>query len=137
MEGRTLIIRIRLPEGDQWETTEAAKHALEAVIAINLGIMRRMKLPLLYKSGVRYKPEPNNGYEDFDNALVVLARKNGDCDDLVAWRIAELRKMGENAQVRIVWPRGSRRYHAQVRRADGTVEDPSRVLNRHRKGKPR
>lgn len=51
------------------------------------------------------------------------------CDDLVSWRIAELRNAGENAKVRLKWQydvsRSSRMYHVLVRRADGTVEDPS------------
>lgn len=54
------------------------------------------------------------------------------CDDLVSWRIAELRNAGEAAKVRLKWQfdptRGARMYHVLVRRANGQVEDPSKRL---------
>jgi hypothetical protein len=54
------------------------------------------------------------------------------CDDLVAWRISELRNAGENAKVRLKWQydpvRAARMYHVLVRRSNGQVEDPSKRL---------
>jgi len=60
----------------------------------------------------------------------VLSRGWGDCDDLAPYRVAELQEAGEKAKIRITWRRvGKRRtYHVLVRRADGRIEDPSRLL---------
>lgn len=106
------------------------RQALEALIFANRFYLRMHHIPPLYQCGIRYAEEPEGQpYEDFAAVPVVLARKCGDCDDLVSWRIAELRNAGENAKVRLKWQydlsRGSRMYHVLVRRADGTVEDPS------------
>lgn len=94
--------------------------------------MQSQRVPLLYESSIRFRREPEAtikaGIEQFDNVLQVLARGHGDCDDLVLWRVAELRERGEDASTRVAWPTGSRKFHAQVRRADGSYEDPSRIL---------
>ena len=86
-------------------------------------------LPPLYKSGVIYSPEPNKGtgVEDFADPWTCYARKWGDCDDLVIWRLAELLHSGERVpapQVR----RAGTRMHVLIRRANGTLEDPSKIL---------
>jgi len=114
-------------------TVEMARHALQAAVAINRGIMAMQHVPRLYEAGLVFRREPNalikKGIEQFDNCLQVLERGGGDCDDLVAYRVAELQHLGETgADLKIIWPKGTRRYHAQVRREDGTYEDPSRVL---------
>jgi hypothetical protein len=94
---------------------------------------------------VRFGPEPWQGkLEEFAPAIKVLARGWADCDDLVAYRVAELIVFGdrlagtppEHASVRVYGRdgRGVRRgrvmMHAQVRRANGLIEDPSRLLPR-------
>ena len=97
--------------------------------------------PQLYAAGVRYKPEPNymfNGKpaEEFAAIPIVLERKNGDCDDLAPWRCAELIHAGERAKIRVQWrarrnadgSQGRKYFHIVVRRADGTIEDPSALL---------
>jgi len=128
----------------------AARGVLFGVVLLNMLIMRNFRamgkpIPKLYRSGVRFAPEPNEGqYEDFADCLSVLRRRWGDCDDLVAYRVAELRESGEDpkASIKIYWrdtcgecgkilpdplpthcPRcGSidhnRVYHAQVRRGN-------------------
>ena len=106
------------------------REALEAVIMTNRLYLRTHQVPSLYESGIRYEEEPvGQPYEDFSAIPVVLARGWGDCDDLVSWRIAELRNAGENAKVRLKWQydpiRGARMFHVLVRRANGQVEDPS------------
>ena len=59
----------------------------------------------------------------------MLASGWGDCEDLAAWRAAELRKSGEDPRAHVaVYQSGPRRYHAIVGRGDGTTEDPSRKL---------
>jgi len=126
-----IVLTIPAGRDPSW-TVEAARHALEAAVAINRAIMSSQDVPLLYDSQIRFQREPDGlvkqGIEQFDNVLTVLARGHGDCDDLVAWRVAELRERDEPATVRVVWPKGTRRFHAQVRRADGSYEDPSRIL---------
>lgn len=97
-------------------------------------------LPALYESGVRYKPEPWAGQkEEFANVPTVLARLWGDCDDLVPWRVAEIRRREKRpADVLVYWRPTTGTYHLQVRhwpsraaqRAGraGDIEDPSRLL---------
>lgn len=54
------------------------------------------------------------------------------CDDLAPWRCAELREAGEPAKIRVQWKRdartGQKLFHILVRRADGSIEDPSLKL---------
>jgi len=105
---------------------------LEALVLVNRLYLRTHHVPPLYRSGVRYKQEPDDGTpEEFAAIPEVLRRGWGDCDDLAPWRVAELQEAGERARIRITWrrrPNGRRLYHVVVRRADGRVEDPSRLL---------
>jgi hypothetical protein len=88
--------------------------------------MRREALPPLYQAGVRYKDEPRDVWR---HAVDVAGEKWGDCEDLSAYRAAELRVSGEDPDARVaVYQSGPGRYHAVVARGDGAVEDPSRVL---------
>lgn len=106
------------------------RQALEATILANRLYLRLHRVTPLYESGIRYEEEPaNQGYEDFATVPVILKRGWGDCDDVVAWRIAELRNSGESAKVRLKWQYDpalkARMFHVLVRRANGQVEDPS------------
>lgn len=105
---------------------------LDAMVEVNRLYLRSHHVPPLYQSGVRYEQEPEDGKpEEFAAIAPVLARGWGDCDDLGPWRVAELREAGENANIRITWRRragGNRLYHVVVRRGDGRIEDPSRLL---------
>ncbi len=107
---------------------------LRALVISNAYYLRNNpNTPYLYQSGVRYAPEPNAGkFEEFAGIDLVLSRKWGDCDDLAAWRAAEIRiKEGRPANILVYWrKRGSQTiWHVQVRRSDtGEVEDPSRLL---------
>lgn len=96
---------------------------VDAVATINVALLG--EVPPLYRSGVRYRREPS-GVESLVTAPVVYRRGHGDCGHLVAWRLAELRRAGERVTPRFTW-RG-RAYHVVIRRADGTVEDPSLLL---------
>lgn len=89
--------------------------------------------PPLYASGVRYVGEPPAS-ERWLTVPEMLAVGHGDCEDTVSWRVAELRAAGERG-ARAFWvsfppstPNGWMLYHVLVRRADGRVEDPSRLL---------
>jgi hypothetical protein len=137
----------------------AARGVLFGVVLLNMLIMRNYRamgkpLPKLYRSGVKFAPEPNAGeYEDFADCLSVLRRRWGDCDDLVAYRVAELRESGEDpkATIKIYWRdfceecnavvrEGQKRcfrcgcenthrvYHAQVRRGNKKSKDGRGVV---------
>lgn len=118
------------------DTSAGVARALELVIAANRRLVRR-GLPWLYRSGVRFRAEPWAGHiEQFCDASVVLKRGWGDCAQLCAWRVAELRESGKRANVHIycrVTPQ-ARLFHVQVRHPpsarypSGWIEDPSRML---------
>lgn len=89
--------------------------------------------PRLYASGVRYGRETtdNGGHreERFLTIPWVRALGWGDCDDLTAYRLSELRWTGEDpdAQAEAIEVSPDH-WHAVVRRGDGTIEDPSAKL---------
>jgi hypothetical protein len=89
-----------------------------------------IEMPPLYATPVVYRREPM-GREWWENAadvLGVITGKSGDCEDLAAFRCAELRYYEDvDCRVKVVpTRRGS--FHAVVEYPDGTIEDPSRVL---------
>ena len=110
------------------------KPLLDAQVFINRCYLALHKVPPLYSSGVRYQEEPLGTDEEFACIPVILGRGWGDCDDLAPWRVAELQHAGEKAKIRIQWKKlliGGRKtklFHILVRREDGTIEDPSRIL---------
>lgn len=106
--------------------------ALEGLTALDAVLIARRGLPRLYRSGVRYHRE-GVGREEWQNAEQVLVAGAGDCEDLAAYRAAELRvREGEPARAR-VYRSGLGKWHAIVQRADGRIEDPSRVLGMSRR----
>ena len=114
---------------------------MQALVAVNMAWLKaHPDTPPLYQSGVIYVPEPE-GQEIFADIATVMAVGGGDCDDLVAWRVAELHFSGEDprASVKLIaYPRvcpdpkePCTLYHVQVRRTDGLrsyTEDPSARL---------
>lgn len=104
---------------------------LEALITANVAYLRaNPDTPWLYESGVTYEEE-EDGEDDWTDIPETLRLKVGDCEDLAAWRIAELRVRELEAAIpRVtIHASGSRvLYHVSVRRADGRHEDPSRLL---------
>jgi hypothetical protein len=116
------------------------------------------RVPELYSSGVRFRNEPWAGgelqIEQFAQIPEIWARRWGDCAQLCGWRVAEqrerlyreLRSRGTSSSeaerqarkaydFRIYWrifdastPDEKRVFHVQVRNPDGSVEDPSRLL---------
>lgn len=88
--------------------------------------------PSLYKSGVRYQREPE---EVWKHAVDTLADGWGDCEDLAAWRAAELRVSGEDPKAAVItYKSRPRTWHAVVLRGDRRIEDPSRRLGMHARG---
>lgn len=128
-----------------------AEGLLEAVIANNRYLMRQHpgRFPPLYQSGVRFRAEPwatmppagsrRPPLEQFTPYPVLLRRGWGDCAQLCAVRVAELREAGESdAALRFYCrtqgegPQRRRWYHVEVRRGKAggnAIEDPSRELD--------
>ncbi len=105
---------------------------LEALIAINEGyLIERPDTPELYASGIPYVEEPvgRDHWQDIPRTLKVRV---GDCEDLACWRIAELRvrnaELAARPYVKSTLHNGKVVYHVAVQRADGQLEDPSRIL---------
>jgi hypothetical protein len=116
--------------------SDDAKHTalaqlLEALAGVNEAWLRENPwAPSLYESGVRYEEEPD-GRDDWQDIPETLALRVGDCEDLGCWRIAELRtRVREYARPFVKRSVVGARtiYHVAVRRADGRLEDPSRIL---------
>jgi hypothetical protein len=105
--------------------------ALEGLTGVNEVLMRRdPSIPPLYSTGAQWELRPGDPSETkWRYAPDVATEGWGDCQDLSAYRAAELRVSGADpaAQVR-VYPTGTNRYHAVVARGDGSVEDPSVIL---------
>ena len=111
---------------------DALAHLLEALVLVNCSWLREHpRTPTLYESGVRYLEEPP-GRDDWQDIPETLTRGDGDCEDLACWRLAELRvRWFEDARPFVKCTVSTPRhvvYHVQVRRSDGRIEDPSRVL---------
>lgn len=99
--------------------------ALAGLTAMNRALLKLYRdVPPLYSSGVRYRGEKPDRWETLD---LVLARGYGDCEDLSAWRAAELQEQGVNAHADVYNVRANK-WHAVVYYPDGTMEDPSRQL---------
>ena len=100
---------------------------LEGLVLANCELMDRSALPPLYYSGVRYRRE-RSGRDKWQTCEQVYSNRSGDCEDLCAWRTAELRRRGEDLAECIVRKAGPKMWHVLVLRADGSIEDPSRIL---------
>jgi hypothetical protein len=116
---------------------------LRALVQINLAYLAQKRAPALYKSGVVYRfqcpPNVANGggqcppdaWQDIPRTLEIGM---GSCNDLSAWRVAELVKSGED---RLAGPFVRSKeapgfgtiYHVVVKRNGGQFfEDPARIL---------
>lgn len=105
------------------------RDALAALVLRNLGQLRRQRFPPLYQSRIRYKT--GRAARAHWQTLRELHRSgSGDCADLAAARVAELRHSGEDRAAVAVPKRTGRKnlYHVIVVRGDGRIEDPSRAL---------
>jgi len=97
--------------------------AVEGLVGVNELQMMRGDYPPLYRSGIRYRRESTERWLPASTLRRTLA---GDCEDLSAYRAAELRVSGVDpyASVR-VYPSRQGVLHAVVLRGDGRIEDPS------------
>lgn len=123
-------LRLAVPdELDDQDRKAALDAALESVTRSVTGLVRRGIAPpaagAIKAKLVRWHPEPP-GDEHFDLPSVVLKRGHGDCDDLAPWHAGSLRAAGIDPGARaFVKKSGPGRWHALVRRSDGSIEDPS------------
>lgn len=120
-------LKIAIPEAHV--SKEVLDAGLEAVTRLNEQMLAAGEIPSFergLKYGIRWRPEPP-GDEHFDSADRVIGRKWGDCDDLAPWHAASLRASGEDPDASAVVRRsGPKRWHAVVRRGDGSEDDPSK-----------
>lgn len=108
----------------------------ELLVQLNVRYLRENpQTPPLYQSGVRYTEEDGREHWKTIPWILWLWHNYGigqDCDGLAAWRCAELRvRHGERSAKCIGTPHnlpGVLMYHVRVRRADGSIEDPSALL---------
>ncbi len=126
----TLHVRIMCPP-----IPEAIEALCEGLVRLNVALMRHadergVSLPPLYESGIVYRREPRGQewWEHAEDIQGIATKRSGDCEDLAAFRAAELRYW-DSEVARVVIQRTARgSFHAVVERGDGTIEDPSRIL---------
>lgn len=110
-------------------------HACVAYIDLFEGLRAGEPFPLLYDSGVVYQREPP-GSEVWQTPYHAMGTRGADCEDLSCWRSAELWAQGETDARPTVKRISPRLRHILVRRADGTIEDPSLILGMHKRRAP-
>jgi hypothetical protein len=126
-------------------TDRTLGHLLDCLTLINEEILEAdPSIPLVYDSGVKYHHDQRD--DPWADVLAVLAawlkwQATGkpeiiDCEDLVCWRVAELRVRFRERNARPVFtrervmtPEGPRQMiHILVQRGNGQIEDISRNL---------
>lgn len=111
-------------------TVEADSKVLQALADLHVALavrdLRANPQRPLYRAGVRYRRE-SVGAEVWQLPSETARLGYGDCEDLAAWRVAELRLQGEPARILIKQVR-PKLWHVLVMRSDGKIEDPSRKL---------
>ncbi len=106
---------------------EVVSHLVQAMVANNVGYLRTHTVPLLYQSGVRYKPD-NHGATEMQwwDIPSIMSHGFADCKGLAAWRVAELRSAGYSASPQVITDNGQM-FHVRVLGPNG-IEDPSKIL---------
>lgn len=94
---------------------------------------RGQPLPLLYRSGVRYKRE-RPGKEDWQLPTTTYRLQQGDCEDLAAWLCSERWLLGDDKARMFLKRVNPRLRHIQVLLGNGELEDPSARLGMRGKG---
>jgi hypothetical protein len=104
--------------------------ALQGLVLVDAVQLADGAFPTLYDSGVRYEREV--GRECWQTIEQVYQAGVGDCEDLAAWRAAELLRDGVVCRAEVIRT-GPRLWHAIVRFPDNTIEDPARILGMGRR----
>lgn len=99
---------------------------------MNMAYLSHHEVPLLYKSGLKYEKDSADTFSDIPT---ILKAGVGDCEDLCAYRVAELRLFGEHrARCVALFQRNDNNrplpynIHILVMRKNGALEDPSKLL---------
>lgn len=130
------VLRIAMP----YQTERELRLALGLLTIANIQQMLWEKYPELYGSDIeqvdshdlaQYARE-GRGHEEWQTAALLRRSRKGDCEDLACFRVAQLILRGER-KARAVPIRTRAGWHIVVRRADGTIEDPSKRLGMGRK----
>lgn len=99
--------------------------ALDLLVGLDTIFLRGNPMPPLYEAGIVYgKPGKLAWY----TAPILYRKKIGDCKDLACLRVAELHLLGEKGAKVDLLQVNPRLWHVRVRRANGTIEDPSKRL---------
>jgi len=109
----------------------AMEPAVEGLAAINCYILRALQgsAPRISDYDTQVVRYRNPGEERWRTIADILDTGEADCKSLVAAVCAEYRVYDGEPAVPVVYLTGREgRYHAVVRRADGTIEDPSRII---------
>lgn len=123
-------IEIEIPESNPLLASYLIKHILRGVaLGCRPLFVGPNALPPLYESGFVFKEDPNygSGIERFRLPVEVAAAGFGDCDGLSVYELSRLLATGEDpdADISIGDYMGDGGMHAQIRRGDGSIEDPS------------
>jgi hypothetical protein len=128
-------VRVKIAIPETHVSKPVLDAGLEAVTRLNEQMLANGEIPPFdeaVKMGIRWAPEPP-GAEHFDHGAKVLQRKKGDCDDMAPYKAATLRHTGEDPDACAeVYRSGPTRWHAIVRRGDGSIDDPSRQAGMRR-----
>jgi hypothetical protein len=113
---------------------------LDALVKLDVQYLKlHPETPLLYdayRQGLVYYQEEPEGQEDWLDIPTMLKQHACDCEEIAAWRTAELKvRFGIEAEPWFIWkrlPNGGNLYHIQDRFPDGhggwVIEDPCRKL---------
>lgn len=119
-------VKVAIPEAHV--TAPILNATLEAVTRLDEQLIKARSVPTwagALRAGVQWRPEPP-GDEHFDHAGLVMKRGWLDCDDAAPYAAGSLRAQGIDPGARAIVRRsGPNRWHAVVRRSDGSIEDPS------------
>ena len=108
------------------ENADLIRSLVTGLAKVNYAILSRGGFPFLYDSGIFYQAEPP-GVETWLDVVGCLRKGATDCNNLVAWRIAELWRSKVDAQPVVSYEpneHGGYTYHVFIATEHGT-EDPS------------
>lgn len=122
--GSLVRLRVKVPQNQA-----TYLRLIGCLVEVNRIDLDMWPFPLLYSGHVRYEAEQGEVFQDLASLAVT---GKGDCEDLVAARVAELRSQGIKAMPHLdqsgSTPSGGRLFHVVVKLPTGRTEDPSAKL---------